>query len=180
MNKKIFFNYFISILLILNLINSFNCQKVVPPRFKTSETCVTEDKSVGVIDQYLNKPFVGKFVFHPFAKDATDHGGPCGTGTIYPYHTCVPAQYFVPDPNHKTWKASCLPGKRFMRFDKVCINKCVLIEANGKTLQMPIMDVNSDLKMHELDVTEAAYTYFQPNKNHGWVNATITFVKCFK
>ncbi|CAK5087778.1 unnamed protein product [Meloidogyne enterolobii] len=105
----------------------------VPPLYTTKETCLplTPDMP-GVIDQWLNKPKTGRFVWHALTN-AHSYGGECGLGIQYPYHACVGSDLWSPVKN---WVRSCLTDIKdhYIRNDQVCVNKCVKIEYKNKTL----------------------------------------------
>uniref|UniRef100_A0A914LFV2 Uncharacterized protein n=2 Tax=Meloidogyne incognita TaxID=6306 RepID=A0A914LFV2_MELIC len=151
----------------------------VPPLYTTKETCLplTPDMP-GVVDQWLNKPKTGRFVWHALTN-AHSYGGECGLGIQYPYHACVGRDLWSPV---KKWVRSCLTDipNHYIRNDQVCVNKCVKIEYKNKTLIMPIMDETDYLKPYELDISEPAFKYLEMNPNAGWCTATVTYIRCEK
>nr|CAD2174640.1 unnamed protein product [Meloidogyne enterolobii] len=185
-------NLFNSILLIsifpilLNLFNEANCSSsssdknvlVIPPLYTPEQTGLNYDKAIGVIDKFLNIRYFGNFSFHPFAPDASNSGGECGLGTLYKYHAGFSSELIIPDPLGKNWVPAKFNPKQYIRNDKVCIGICAKIEANGKTLILPLMDETSWLAHNQLDLSEAAFKYLESNPNAGWVPAYITYQKC--
>ncbi|KAF7629958.1 Effector protein GPP, partial [Meloidogyne graminicola] len=169
--------------------NTNNCY--IPPLYTPQETGLI-NATYGVIDKYLNKPFTGgKIVFHP-RTGGTTSGGECGLGISYRMHAGVGAILWAQLEGFGKWtrsKLTDLSVDHYIRDDQLCVNRCVKIEHQDKTLIVPIMDETKEMNINELDVTMETFEWLKPfppgmsesDKEHagGEIHdVTITYIKC--
>nr|CAD2175194.1 unnamed protein product [Meloidogyne enterolobii] len=109
--------------------------------------------------------------------DQQSDGGACGVDTSDPIMSAAAStELFNPKA---PWVESCRPGKPWMNSDRICINKCVKIQYNGKTVTVPITNSCPGCPRNHLDLSIPTFMWLEPNWRLGRLfNASITFMTC--
>uniref|UniRef100_A0A914ME99 RlpA-like protein double-psi beta-barrel domain-containing protein n=1 Tax=Meloidogyne incognita TaxID=6306 RepID=A0A914ME99_MELIC len=146
---------------------------VVKQILTTNDTCIKMFDQQSDFDWILNYQFNNGILTHYKTGD----GGACGVDTSDPIMSAAAStELFNPKA---PWVESCRPGKPYMNSDRICINKCVKIQYNGKTVTVPITNSCPGCPRNHLDLSIPTFMWLEPNWRLGRLfNASITFMTC--
>uniref|UniRef100_A0A1I8BDB5 DPBB_1 domain-containing protein n=1 Tax=Meloidogyne hapla TaxID=6305 RepID=A0A1I8BDB5_MELHA len=154
---------FLNILLIFNFILNIHAQNdlTVYPIYNIKDTCLNPS-AWGPINLNINKPFYGgKFTLYGIGGR-----GACGLDIDAPAMSAAASgSLFV---NAAQWVPSCLPDKRYLLEDSMCIHKCVKITykcvgcSDYKTLTVPINNKCPECAIDHVDLSIEAFKWLEP------------------
>nr|CAD2139566.1 unnamed protein product [Meloidogyne enterolobii]CAD2191727.1 unnamed protein product [Meloidogyne enterolobii] len=176
--KTLFLNIFLFFTFIL-LIKAQN-NLVVSPKYTTKDTCLNPSKASGPITSNLNKPINGGI----FTLYGIGGRGACGLDIDAPkMSAAVSGSLFN---NAAQWVPSCLPDKRYLLNDPICMSKCVKITykcvgcSAAKTLTVPINNKCPECATNHVDLSIDAFKWLEPQGGTVGIakDATITYINC--
>nr|CAD2154855.1 unnamed protein product [Meloidogyne enterolobii] len=147
---------------------------VVPQVITTKDTCLSLSNASGIIDSELNSPIEdGIFTFY-----GAGGRGACGIDSDQPKMSAAASGSLF--DSSAQWIPSCLSDQRVLLNDKICINKCVKITYNGKTLTVPITNKCPECPKNHVDLSQEAFLWLEPKGGVVGIarNAVITYITC--
>ncbi|KAL3070392.1 hypothetical protein niasHT_032182 [Heterodera trifolii] len=147
---------------------------VVSPVYTTTDTCLSESSASGPITSNLNTAITGgKFTFYGISGR-----GACGLDIDTPTMSAAASGSLF--NSSASWVASCMSDGRYLLNDPICMNKCVKIQYNGKSLTVPINNKCSECELNHVDLSSAAFLWLEPAGGTVGVatGATITYLEC--
>uniref|UniRef100_A0A915P9K0 RlpA-like protein double-psi beta-barrel domain-containing protein n=1 Tax=Meloidogyne floridensis TaxID=298350 RepID=A0A915P9K0_9BILA len=151
--------------------------KVVSPAFTNAQTCLKEENTNGPIYAQLNKEIQNGH-FTMYGRAEKQGRGACGFDMNTPDMSAAVSQSLF--NTSAKWPESCLPDKRTVRNDPVCMSKCVQVTYKGNTLTVPINNMCGGCAIDHVDFTDQAFLFLESG---GYTvgdakGATIKYVRC--
>uniref|UniRef100_A0A914LXU9 Expansin n=1 Tax=Meloidogyne incognita TaxID=6306 RepID=A0A914LXU9_MELIC len=170
---------FLTFLLIIPYIHAQDSLEVKPV-YTTEDTCLDNSKAFGPITSNLNNQINGG----QFTMYGIGGRGACGLDIDTPTKSAAASGNLF--NNSAQWVPSCLPDKRYILNDPICINKCVKITykcvgcSTSRTLTVPINNKCPECAIDHVDLSNEAFIWLEPQGGTVGIakDARITYIDC--